>query len=117
MTTSYRVSDGALRDLSPEQFQALAPNKRADLRPYVIDAQPTPSATQYVESGPVNVTYTEARKTWLLLDKSAEQVERETEVAQAKAVLVALKNGTGTSAERLARIERVLFRVAKDLLG
>jgi len=31
-----------------------------------------------------------------------------------RATLTALKNGTGTAAERLARIERVVFRLAKQ---
>jgi hypothetical protein len=90
MTTYYRVSDGALRELSAEQFAALAQNKRADLRLYVVDAQPVPTAQQVVVSGPVVVGPVEAHKTYTLRDKTATELEADsinTERAQIDAML------------------------------
>jgi len=46
---------------------------------------------------------------------TAEEVAEESEVTAIRATLAALKNGTGTAAERLARIERVVFRLVKSL--
>jgi len=45
---------------------------------------------------------------------TAEEVAEENEVKAIRATLTALKNGTGTAAERLARIERVVFRLVKS---
>lgn len=124
MTIYYRTNDGALIDLSDKQLQALAPNKRELLKIYSVDAQPVPSATQYVGSGPVVVEGIAARKTWRLLDKPAEQIaaeqftaQREQDLAQIRLAYTALKNGTGTAAERLTRCERVLARLLKDIFG
>ena len=124
MTTYYRISDGALRDLSPEQFAGLQANGKADgLRVYVLDTRPTPTATQAVEEGPVVVGPVEAHRTWTLRDKTAAELaadqaatDRAADLDQIRTVLTALKNGTGTAAERLTRLERVVFRLAKDML-
>jgi hypothetical protein len=75
MSTYYRVSDGALRELSAEQYAALAQNKRADLRLYVIDAQPVPSAAQVVVDAGIVVGPTEAHRTYALRDKTADELE------------------------------------------
>lgn len=124
MTLYYRTTDAAIRDLSAEEFAALAPSKRATLRLYSEDPRPTPSATQYVAPGPVVVDETTARKTWLLVEKTAEQIAADTfqtnseaEWSQIRQVALALKNGTGTAAERLTRCERVLYRLLKDRFG
>lgn len=124
MTTYYRTTDTALIDLSLVSFNALASSKRELLKVYSIDAKPVPSSSQYVAAGPVVVQGEIARKTWSLVEKSAQQLAadqfssvREAELAQIRLVYVALKNGTGTAAERLTRIERVLARVLKDTFG
>jgi hypothetical protein len=75
MTTYYRVSDGALRELTAEQFAALAPNKRDDLRLYIIDSQPVPSATQVVVDAGIVVGLAEAHQTYALRDKTADELE------------------------------------------
>ena len=46
-----------------------------------------------------------------------EELDSATELAAIKAVALDLKNGTGTAAERLTRVERVLFRMLKDQYG
>jgi hypothetical protein len=75
MTTYYRVSDAALRELTQEQYAALADNKRADLRLYVIDPLPTPSPNQVVVDDGVVVGPVEAHLTYTLRDKTAAELE------------------------------------------
>lgn len=84
--------------------------KAAYLRPLVIDPRPTPTASQVVNPGPIVIEPTQARQTWVLVSKSAEQLADETqqtELAQLKAMIATLQAGTGTAAERLVRVERV----------
>ena len=121
MSTYYRLTDEALVEISAQQFAALAPNKQALLRSYVEDPPPTPSATQNVAPGPVVVTEAEARKTWLLVPKTAAELafdayvaNRDADLLLIRQVYLALKNGTGTAAERLVRVERVCARFIKD---
>lgn len=90
MTTYYRVSDAALRELTPAQFAALAPNKRADLRTYVVDTPPVPSATQTVIETGVVVGPVEARRAYALRNLTAAELERNSltdERAQINAIL------------------------------
>jgi hypothetical protein len=94
MTTYYRVSDAALRELTAEQYAALAANKRADLRLYVIDVKPTPSANQVVVDAGVVVGPVEAHQTWALRNKSALELEDDSlaaERAQIDAMLTDLQ--------------------------
>jgi hypothetical protein len=77
MTTYYRVSDGEFKELSAEQYAALSPNKRDNLRLFIIDEQPVPSATQLVIDGGLVVGPVEAHKTWSLRDKTAEELAAE----------------------------------------
>lgn len=51
------------------------------------------------------------------LAKKAEESARQTDISQIKAIYTALKNGTGTTAERMARVEKVLARLIKDTYG
>jgi hypothetical protein len=128
MSTYYRVSDGALRELSAEQFAALAPNKRADLRLYFIDAPPTPSATQVVIDAGIVVGPIEAHLTYALRDKTAAELEADSlsdEKAQLDAWLtdiqaqLAIDNAARallTNVQRINELEkdtRVLLKVAK----
>lgn len=55
-----------------------------------------------------------------IAELATKQAELEADTAELTAirnVLSALKNGTGTAAERIARIERVLFMVAKRAIS
>jgi hypothetical protein len=124
MSTYYRTTDGRLVELTVGQFSALAPSKRATLKLYTVDPQPTPSASQRVEQGPVVVDGAAARLTWVLVTKTAEQIafeafaaERAIDLQQLRQVYLGLKNGTGTNLERITRCERVLVRILKDLFG
>ena len=75
MSTYYRVIDGAFRELTPEQYAALALNKRADLRVFIVDAQPVPTSQQVVVNGGIVVGPVEAHQTYTLRDKTAEELE------------------------------------------
>jgi hypothetical protein len=77
MTTYYRVIDGELRELTAEQYAALAPNKREGLRKWVVDAQPTPAANQAVFDAGIVVGPVEAHQTWGLRAKTADELERD----------------------------------------
>jgi hypothetical protein len=74
MSTYYRVSDATLHELTADEYAARSQNKRADLRLYVLDAQPIPTATQMVDPGPVVVGPVEAHKTWVVRDKTANEL-------------------------------------------
>jgi hypothetical protein len=128
MSTYYRVSDGAFRELSAEQYASLAPNKRADLRLYIIDVQPTPSATQVVVDSGIVVGPVEAHQTYSLRDKTASELEADSlsdEKAQLDGWLtdiqtqLALDNAARsllTNVQRINELEkdtRVLLKVAK----
>lgn len=127
MTTYARLDPLTLlvRDaveLTAEQYAALNGNpKQAYIRPLVADPQPTPTASQYVIAGPYVVEPTRVRKTWAVVEKSAEEIAAEAEqearladLAQIRTVLAAMKAGTGTTTVRLQRLEAVVFRLAKD---
>lgn len=124
MSTYYRTTDQQLVQLTAEQYGRLAPSKHAVLRPYRVDPEPTPSSTQYVVRGPVVVTETEARLTWALIEKTAQQLadeafsaERAADLQLLRTAYLGLKNSTGTNAERITRCERVLVRLLKDIYG
>jgi hypothetical protein len=80
MTTYYRLptetQQATLVELTPEQYAALQENgKAANLRLWVVDAQPTPSATQVVVNAGIVVGEIEAHQTWTLRDKTATELE------------------------------------------
>lgn len=82
MTIYAKLNTGGtverLVDLTPEQYAALQANGKAIwLRLWIVDAAPTPSATQVVESGPIVITSTEAHQTWVLREKTASEIEQE----------------------------------------
>jgi hypothetical protein len=120
----YRITDAAVLDLPEAYVASLPPLKQALLRLYVVAPKPTPSATQFVKNGPVTVDQITATKTWLLENKSSEQLfaekfeaDRAADLEQIRAVYLALRNGTGTASERLTRCERILARLLKDIFG
>lgn len=120
----YRISDAAVIEISDDLFAALALEKRAVHRLYSVAPYPAPTSTQKVIEGPLVVTDTTATKTWTVIEKSqsekdedAENAQRLVDYAQARAVYNDLRNGVGTAAERLARVEKVLARLLRDAVG
>jgi len=103
---------------SPEARDFAAPPSAAKgWLPLVIDAQPTPSGTQTVESGPITFTATQAHQTWLLVAKTQAVLDREADAAELEIlrnVIAALQAGTGTAAERLQRLERTCVWLLKQ---
>lgn len=97
-------------------------NQKANaLRPLVTDPQPTPGQTQRVVKGPIVVEPTQARETWVITQKTAEEIAaeqeaaaRSTEYQHLRTIVDSLRNGTGTAAERLVRVERVSVRLLLD---
>jgi hypothetical protein len=110
---------------------AAEPSFAKGWRPLTIEAQPTPSATQYVAAAPIVFGQLTATQGWVLLDKSADQIEAE-EVQAAKAgyqahidalnVQLDITNamrGAMTTNQRLNTLEadtRATMRAVKDLL-
>jgi hypothetical protein len=97
-------------------------------RPLTIDAQPTPSATQYVVAAPIVFGPLTATQGWQLVEKTAAQLEAEdlqSEKAQLNTWLddvqtqLALDNATRallTNVQRINELEkdtRVLLKIAK----
>jgi hypothetical protein len=100
MTTFARIdpATNAVRDtveLTPEQYAAFEGNPKRDYwRPLVIDAKPTPSASQRVESAGYVIEPTQVRMTWRLVDKTAAELEADAnaaELGQLRALLEALR--------------------------
>jgi hypothetical protein len=97
--------------------------KAQALRPLVTDARPTPGPTERVVNGPILVEPTQARETWVIVQKTSEELLAEQEAAERVAeyqslrtVVQALRSGSGTAAERLTRVERVSVRLLLDAL-
>lgn len=83
MTLYYRTTDGARRDLTPEQYAALQANgKAADLRLWSVDPMPTPGAGQVVIDGGIVVDATTARQTWTFRAKTQAELDAETNAAE-----------------------------------
>lgn len=99
------------------------PNEMPDRKgwmPFVQTHKPTVTAQQVAYLVAPVVTSGTAVETWVVRDKTPDELAVDADAAeleQIKAAYLALKNGTGTSAERLARAERVLARVLKHLWG
>lgn len=114
----------AILNLEPGVYEHLVATqnpKAAALRPLVTDPKPTPGANQRVVPGPIVVEPTRARETWVIVAKTAEEIAAEQEAAAKAAeylvlrsVVDALRNGTGTAAERMVRVERVCVRLLLD---
>lgn len=90
MTTYYRTSDGALRELTSEQFAGLAPNKQAGLRLWSVDPRPAPGADQVVIDGPIVVDATTARQTWALRAKTQAEQDAEAQEAERQVVVAGI---------------------------
>jgi hypothetical protein len=90
----------ALVDLTPEQYALMQANgKAALLRTYSVDAEPVPSASQRVDPGPYVSDATTTRKTWVLVNKTQEELDADaqrTEIALLKAQLTGLQTDITT---------------------
>jgi hypothetical protein len=87
MTAYVRLNaEGAIErhlDLTPEEYAALQANGKASwLRLWIVDPQPTLTATQVVELGAITITATEARQTWSVREKTALELEAESVAAE-----------------------------------
>lgn len=105
-------------ELTPQQYAEQGAWKQSFLRLWVVDPPPVPDPTQLVSNTGVAIGATEAHQTWGLRDRT--QAERDADAAAAdidsiKTLLVVLRDGAGTAGERLARLERVVFRLASVL--
>lgn len=95
MTTYYRVTDGAVRDLDDAQFAAMQANgKAANLRLYVVDVQPVPSSTQVVINAGVVVGSVEAHQTWAMRAKTQAELDNDALTVERTALLAMVQNLT-----------------------
>lgn len=98
-------------------YDVLPPHRPGSLRPQVVDALPAfDPATQKVVEGTPFVEPTQVRKTWAVVPLSADELilrEIGVDLESARQVYTALKNGTGTDANRMRRVETVLAGVLR----
>lgn len=89
-------------------------------RPCTLTPRPIfDSATHKVVEDAPTITDTEAIVNWSVVPLTVDELQQLNDVAdleQVKGVLLDLKHGVGTSGERLLRLERVVFRLAKLVL-
>lgn len=84
----------AILELEHADVDALAANKRALLRPLVIDAPPTPTETEVVIAAGYIVEPTRVRRAWVVRPKTAAEIAAAVdaaELAQLKQVIDALQ--------------------------
>ena len=122
MKTYARIRDGvfdSLHNLTPEQYNAFVANGKAvHLRLWIMDPEPAVAATQVFQPGPVVITDTEARQTWVVREKTQAEMDREanaTDLPQLKQLVLELtadihaynanSDTSGTAAERLTKLE------------
>ena len=118
-----------LFDLSPEQYAALVLNGKAQyLRLWVVDPMPVPSATQVVVEGPVVITETEAKRTWVLREKTQAEADSELNAAETALLKQAVAELTtdiqaynanpdvsGTTVQVLTKVEARLRDVERQM--
>ena len=88
--------------------------------PLLIDTQPVPSAAQVLVNAGILFTQTTATQTWSLRAKTAAELDADAATVEraaikAPALIAALQSGTGTAGERLARCERVLVYLLRNV--
>lgn len=123
MSTFARITQAGVFDtlveLTQEQFAALQANGKAVwLRIWVVQPQPTPTATQVVISDGIVITPTEARQTWGVREKTQIELDAETNSADRPLLLQMLSaittdidaynanpDATGTAVERITKLE------------
>lgn len=126
-----RIVNGAVDrivELTAEEYAALVVNgKAAYLRIWVVDPQPQFTDTQALFAGPIVITETEARQTWVVSNKTPEEIERDqanAEVATLRQLIVSLTtdidayNATpdvsGTVAQQAAKLDARLKDVERQ---
>jgi hypothetical protein len=122
MTQYARVLNGLverLADLTAQEYAALQANgKAASLRPWVVDAKPAVTAAQVADLGPIAITATEARQTWVIRSKTQAELDAEANAAELDLILAGIDlttariaaynptpDVTGTTAERALKLE------------
>lgn len=100
-----------------ELFEPLPPHPAGAVRPRVDDPLPAfDPATQKVVEGTPIVEPTQVRRTWTVVALTAAELDNLADKATAelaRKVYTALKNGTGTTAQRQQRVEEVLAFLLK----
>lgn len=72
-----RITNGAVEtilDLDSEYVETLAPNKRSQLLPFVIDEKPEAAQTQAVDFAGYVIEAERVRQTWTLRQKTADEL-------------------------------------------
>lgn len=100
-----------------EEYDVPPPYRPGSLLPGVVDPLPTYDAsTQRIVEGAPVVDVNQVRRTWLVIPLSSEELTLKAialDLDQARKVYSALKNGSGTDANRLNRVESVLAAVLR----
>jgi hypothetical protein len=121
-----RIANSAVEsilNLDPAYVEKLAPNKRALLLPFVIDPQPTPTASQVVSQGPYAIELTQVRQTWALREKTAAELSAEADAAErdqlkAAAIMDLLRaEAAGTSTLTAAQSRKLFARCVLFLVN
>jgi hypothetical protein len=127
----------AIIDTTAKDVAALAPNKRAWLRLFVIDPQPTPTAAQVVVDTGYLVEADKVRQTWALRAKTATELDRDdlsaeqaninvmlTDLTAQRAVTSAIWDGYNPGQlkaeqwrDRQALLRAVSFLIRKNKIG
>lgn len=100
-----------------KDFDVLPAARPGTVLPQAVDAIPVfdPATEKVIEATPI-VEQTQVRKTWIVIPLSgAELLEKAigVDLDQARQVYTALKNGTGTDANRLRRVEQTLAGILR----
>lgn len=117
----------AVVDIDVVVYQHLVASRNpkvAALRELFTDPRPTPGQNQRVIVGPIVVELTRARETWVVIDKTQDEIAAEQEAANRadeyqalRGLIDALRNGVGTAGERMTRVERVSVRLLLDAVA
>ena len=117
--------DSVFKIVDYDQFDAskvahkFGPGKEYRIVPVVRLADPPISNPATTRLGPVATSVESDRVTRQRTVVAIPQAEQDaaSEIAQIKAVALDLKNGVGTSAQRIQRVERAVYRLLKEIYG
>lgn len=101
------------------QWDGVAPRDPEWTRPEVPTVPPEPGPGNKVVEGSPSITADSAIQVWLEVPKEQVDLDAEADAADrsaVKAVLQDMRSGVGTAGERISRVERVLFRIAREAL-
>lgn len=117
MAKYYNLITFEVRDIPQEIIDQWTATNNPKLDGYAL----VPSAPAY---DPATQKIAFVNGAWVTTNKTAGEIAAEADAAataaetqQLKQIVQALKNGTGTSAERLARVERVCAHLIKTLFA